>query len=102
MNAQVVQFPSLRKPSFERRFREALTDPRTRAPVRDAIGWDDSQVSRFLSGQMGLNIEKIDAAVTALDLRVVTRTYLDAVCEIGKTGMNCFCAREGFGDCGSH
>jgi len=40
----------IRKPSIERAFREALSDPRSRGPVADALGWDDSQVSRFLSG----------------------------------------------------
>lgn len=48
----------IRRPSIERAFREALSDPRSRGPVADALGWDDSQVSRFLSGNLGVPINK--------------------------------------------
>ncbi|WJN74397.1 helix-turn-helix domain-containing protein [Burkholderia anthina] len=90
----------VRKPSIERAFREALTDPRSRAPVAEALGWDESQVSRFLSGQLGIPIGKIDAGLNALELRVVSREYLDGLSTMSKVGVNCHCAREGFGECG--
>lgn len=90
----------MQKPSLERSFRQALTDPKKRDEIRQALGWDDSQVSRFLSGQMGLTIEKLDAAISVLDRRVVSRRYLDAIGELCITGANCYCAREGMGECG--
>lgn len=89
-----------RKPSIERAFREALTDPRNRGPIAEALGWDESQVSRFLSGQLGIPIGKIDAGLNALELRVVSREYLDGLSTMSKVGVNCHCAREGFGECG--
>ncbi|AXK61513.1 DNA-binding protein [Burkholderia sp. IDO3] len=90
----------VRKPSIERAFREALTDPRARGPVAEALGWDESQVSRFLSGQLGIPIGKIDAGIAALELRCVSREYLDGLSTMSKVGVNCHCAREGFGECG--
>ncbi|VWC78614.1 DNA-binding protein [Burkholderia aenigmatica] len=90
----------VRKPSIERAFREALTDPRARGPIAEALGWDESQVSRFLSGQLGIPIGKIDAGIAALELRCVSREYLDAHATMSKVGVNCRCAREGFGECG--
>ena len=57
-----------RKPSIERAFREALTDPRARGPIAESLGWDESQVSRFLSGQLGIPIGKIDAGLQPFPL----------------------------------
>lgn len=90
----------MQKPSMEQAFRQALTHPELKTKVRDRLGWDDSQVSRFLSGQTGLPIDKIDAAISVLSLVVVTRRYLDAIRELGKTGAACVCASEGRGECG--
>jgi hypothetical protein len=90
----------VRRPSIERAFREGLSDPRTRGPIAEALGWDDSQVSRFQSGQLGIPINKIDAAIAALELRVVSREYLDGLSTMSKVGVNCRCAREGLGECG--
>lgn len=95
MNVQTA----IRRPSMERAFREALTDPDERHKVREALGWDDSQTSRFLSGHTGITIDKLDAAVSALSLRPVTRRYLEAITELAGTGVKCWCAREGLGDC---
>ncbi|QVN18945.1 DNA-binding protein [Burkholderia pyrrocinia] len=90
----------VRKPSIERAFRDALTDPRRRGPVAKALGWDDTQVSKFLAGNMGITIDKIDAGIMALELRCVSREYLDGLSTMSKVGVNCHCAREGFGECG--
>ncbi|MEK7947669.1 DNA-binding protein [Pigmentiphaga sp. YJ18] len=92
---------AVRKPSMERMFREALSDPATRADVRAALGWDDSQVSRFLSGQTGLTIDKIDAAITALDMVVTSRRYMDFLAYGSQIGAACHCARAGMGECGA-
>ncbi len=90
----------LQRPSMESQFRQALASPKSREAIQAALGWDDSQVSRFLSGQLGLPINKIDAAIAALDMRVVTRQYLDAIGTLSITGAQCWCAREGYGNCG--
>lgn len=100
MNAAAPVAFAPQKPSMERAFRTALSDPATRAKVRDELGWDDSQVSRFLSGQMGLTIDKLDDAISLLSLVVVSRRYLSAIRELGKTGAACVCATEGRGECG--
>lgn len=85
---------------MSRSFRQFLTDPRLRPTVMDALDWDDSQVSRFLSGTQGITIEKLDAAIGALNMVPVTRRYLNAIRELGKTGAACICASEGRGECG--
>lgn len=36
----------------------------------------------------------------ALDMVPVTRRYLNAIRELGKTGAACVCASEGRGECG--
>ncbi|WP_076521961.1 DNA-binding protein [Achromobacter sp. MFA1 R4] len=90
----------MQKPSMERAFRQALTDPSVRAAVRDRLGWDDSQVSRFLSGQMGLTIDKIDAAIECLSMVITTRKYLDFLAYGAQVGTACYCVRAGMGECG--
>ncbi|PRP68741.1 DNA-binding protein [Chromobacterium amazonense] len=87
--------------SIERGLRSALTNPRTASKVADSLNWDNSQVSRFLSGQMGLTIDKIDTAVQALGYVCVQPKYLDAMATLCQVGANCACARKGLGECGS-
>jgi|GEM_PF-403585 len=93
-------FPHHQKPNMERALRQALSDPRTRAAARDRLEWDDSQVSRFLSGQMGLTIEKIDAAIEVLGMVVTTANYMDFLAYGARIGASCYCARAGAGECG--
>lgn len=100
MNAPAPVGFGMQKPSMERAFRQALTDPETRAAVRNRLGWDDSQVSRFLSGQMGLTIDKLDAAIECLAMVVTTRKYLDFLAYGAQVGTACYCARAGMGECG--
>ncbi|KKB61529.1 DNA-binding protein [Robbsia andropogonis] len=66
----------------------------------EALNLDSSEVSRFLSGQRGLNRDQIGKAIELCDLALVSRGYLDAVCLIGQVGMHCECARRGSGECG--
>lgn len=80
--------------------RAALTSPRERAKVQDALGWDDSQVSRFLSGQMGLTIDKLDLLMKTLGFVPITPRYLDCLAYMGQIGASCACARKGLGECG--
>lgn len=47
--------------------------------VQTALRWDDSGVSRFLSGSKGIVVDKIDPLVAAVGFVCVTRKYLDAV-----------------------
>ena len=87
------------KPSIEHALRRALSGP-DRHDVARSVGWDDSQVSRFLSGGQGIVLDKLDALVHAVGFVLVTRKYLDAVSTLGEVGMHCHCAREGLGECG--
>lgn len=101
MNATVSAAGMMpQRPTMERAFRQALTDPAARAAARDRLGWDDSQVSRFLSGQMGLTIDKVDAAVQVLGMVVTTPAYMDFLAYGARIGANCHCARAGMGECG--
>ncbi|MFP3740905.1 DNA-binding protein, partial [Burkholderia sp. SIMBA_019] len=70
---------------IEAALRMALSGPK-RHGVQQAIRWDDSQVSRFLSGGQGVVIDKIDALVAAVGFVLVTRKYLDAVTTLGEVG----------------
>jgi len=88
------------RPTMERAFRTALADPALRRSVCDRLGWDDSQVSRFLSGQMGLTIDKVDAAIEVLGMVVTTPQYMDFLAYGARIGANCHCARQGMGECG--
>lgn len=85
--------------SIEHALRAALQGPQ-RHDVQKAVGWDDSQVSRFLSGGQGIVIDKLDALVHAVGYVLVTRRYLDAISTLGEVGMHCECARQGAGECG--
>ena len=85
---------------IEQALRQALTG-NGRQTVAGALNWDDSQVSRFLSGQQGVVIDKIDALVSSIGYVLITRRYLDAVSTLGEVGMFCECARQGLGECGT-
>jgi len=100
MNAPAAVAFAPQKPSMERAFRQALTDPELRSQACSRLGWDDSQVSRFLSGQMGLPINKIDAAIEVLGMVVTTPRYMDFLAYGASIGANCHCARAGMGECG--
>lgn len=84
---------------IEQALRAALNGPK-RHQVAAAVGWDDSQVSRFLSGGQGIVIEKLDALLAAVQYVPVNRRYLDAISTLGEVGMHCECARQGLGECG--
>ncbi len=89
-----MRTPALIEPAL----RQALHGPK-RLDVQAALGWDDSQVSRFLSGGQGVVIDKIDTLVAAVGFVLVTRKYLDAVATLGEVGVHCECARRGYGEC---
>lgn len=78
--------------------RQNLSQPNS--AVAKAAGWDGSSVSRFLSGQQGVPISKIDAIVAAAGYVMVGRQYFDAFAVFGEVGMHCKCARAGGGECG--
>lgn len=84
---------------IEQSLRSAMSGP-SRKDVQAAVGWDNSQVSRFLNGEQGVTIEKIDALVEAVGFVLVSGRYLSAVATLGEVGMHCECARQGRGECG--
>ncbi len=100
MNTVEAERLPVKKPSMGQAFRRAMAEPQTRAILQDALGWDDSQVSRFVSGQSGLTIDKIDAAIEALSLVVTSRRYMDYLAYGSQIGAACHCARAGMGACG--
>lgn len=85
--------------TIERTLRQHLSQPGSTA--QEAVGWDAPAVSRFLSGQQGVPIGKIDALVVAAGYVLVSRKYLDAIGTLGEVGMFCHCARAGTGECGA-
>lgn len=101
MNAPIPISQVPQAPSMARSFRQYLTDPRLKPTVMEALGWDDSQVSRFLSNQMGITIDKIDAAIEVLGMVVTSPGYMDFLAYGAKIGANCHCARAGMGECGT-
>lgn len=84
---------------IEQTIRQSLTGPK-RHELQSAMNWDDSQVSRFLSGNQGVVIDKLDTMVGSLGFVLVSQKYLDAVSTLGEVGMFCECARQGLGECG--
>lgn len=88
------------KPNIERALREILTGPE-RKRAAEQLGWDASEVSRFLSGQRGVLIHEIDRAIEIAEYALVSRPYLDAIATLCKVGAACECARAGAGECGS-
>ena len=74
--------------------RRTLSGPR-RHDVRKALRWDESQVSRFLTGGQGVVIDKIDALINAVGYVLAPRPCPDAGVTPGRTGVQCQCARDG-------
>ncbi|WP_250466082.1 MULTISPECIES: DNA-binding protein [unclassified Caballeronia] len=89
-----MRHPALIEPAL----RQSLHGPK-RHEVQAALNWDDSQVSRFLSGGQGVVIDKLDTLVAAVGFVLVTRKYLDAMATLGEVGVHCECARQGHGEC---
>jgi len=84
---------------IEHALRRALSGPK-RQEVAQAVGWDNSAMSRFLNGDQGITIDKLDTLVRTVGYILVTCKYLDAVATLGEVGMSCECARQGLGECG--
>ena len=89
----------LNKPDITEALVGLLRGPEAKRAM-EKLGWDSAQVSRFLSGDLGIKREQLNIAIELCSLTVVSRSYLDAVCLIGKVGMSCECARAGMGECG--
>lgn len=81
--------------TLEQALREQLTVPGN--SVKEALGWDSSSVSRFLSGQQGVPIHKIDALVKAADYVMVDRKLFKAMTTMTEIGVHCHCAKEAGG-----
>lgn len=87
------------RPNIERALRLLLSGDERKAAM-EVLGWDASQLSRFLSGQNGIPIDKLDAVIGLTGFVMVTPRYLDALASMAETGVSCRCAREGGGECG--
>ncbi|MPV86892.1 DNA-binding protein [Cardiobacteriales bacterium ML27] len=80
--------------------RRRLTDANTRHAIMAALGWDGSNVSRFLAGQAGIPLDKLDAAIQSVGYVPVERQYLSAMQTFCVVGSQCECALAGQGACG--
>ncbi|AIO44874.1 putative phage DNA-binding protein [Burkholderia cepacia] len=99
--AQPISFTSSRTtPIVERLLREAMSDPKAKAAVLEATGWDASMPSKILSNGAGITLEHLNTVFGALGLVVTTKGYMDYLAQGNVIGSNCRCAREGFGECG--
>lgn len=87
------------KPNIEKALRDVLTGP-DRKRAAEVLGWDASEVSRFLSGQRGVMIHEFEKAIDIAGFALVSRPYLDAIATLCKVGAACECARQGAGECG--
>ena len=79
---------------IEHALRQALSG-RDRPDIARAVGWDESNVNRFLSGNNGIPIGKIDKLIDAAGYVLVTTKYLDALMVLCEVGMSCECAKDG-------
>lgn len=95
-----MEYELKRKPAFESALRSALADPAKRSAILEQTGWHDSMVSKVLSGDAGITLDKLDKSLNALGLVVVSRRYMDYLAFGNEIGTNCACARAGFDACG--
>lgn len=104
MNESTCAAPTKPRLTVERVLRDALSDPRRRESISEAAGWRDSSStsSRVLSGQQGLQLDKLDAVLLAAGLTVVTPGYLDWLSKGAVMGANCWCERNSMGACGAN
>ncbi len=72
----------------EQALRAALTS-RERGDIAEAVGWDDSQVSRFMSGQQGVTITKLETLLKAAGYTIANKKYIDALTTLSIMGAEC-------------
>lgn len=99
--AQAISIVNGRSPLVERLLREAIADPKKKAAMLEATGWDQSMPSKIASGAAGITLEHIDKLFRALGLVVTTVSYMDYLAEGNVIGSNCRCARMSMGACGA-
>ncbi|WP_087688064.1 MULTISPECIES: DNA-binding protein [unclassified Pandoraea] len=87
------------RPNIEKALRLLLSGDERKAAM-EVLNWDASQVSRFLSGQNGIPIDKLDQVIYLTGFVMVTPRYLEGLASMAETGVGCRCAREGGGECG--
>ncbi|MGS1060557.1 DNA-binding protein [Burkholderia glumae] len=92
--------PVVAKPDIEQALRDVFTGPERKAAA-ERLGWDNSEVSRFLSGQRGVLINEFEGAMELAGYVPVTPKYLDAISTLCVVGAACQCARNGGGECGN-
>lgn len=80
--------------------RRKLTDSQQRQQMIDVLDWSNSDVSRFLSGNQGIPLDKLDVLIKAVGYVAVENNYLSAVQTLCVVGSQCQCALQGRGACG--
>jgi transcriptional regulator with XRE-family HTH domain len=85
---------------IETQLRAALSDARRRDQVLAATEWDRSMISKVMSGDTGITIDKLDALCAVLGLSMVSTEYLDYLARGNAIGANCCRTRASRGQCG--
>jgi transcriptional regulator with XRE-family HTH domain len=80
--------------------RSALRNGDSQAAVLEQTGWDSTMVSKIISGQNGITIDKLNAVLSALGLTITSVEYMDYLARGNVIGSNCHCARMNMGECG--
>lgn len=86
--------------AVESLLRQNLANPKHRDALLRETGWDDSMISKVVSGSTGITLAKLDAVLRALGMSVVTVEYMDYLARGNVIGSNCYCARASLGQCG--
>ncbi|MBN3853812.1 helix-turn-helix transcriptional regulator [Paraburkholderia sp. Ac-20340] len=100
MNAVELPVSGPAKVKPESILRAALRDAENQAAVVDATGWDSTMLSKVLSGNAGITIDKLNAVIGALGLTITSVEYMDYLARGNVIGSNCHCARMNMGECG--
>ena len=78
----------MQPPRISHALRASLKHPTGKAVARQATGWDNSQISRVLSGSQGIVIDKLDPLFESVGFVLVSREYLRAVTTLGRLGLD--------------
>lgn len=79
-------------PSLASALRKALTDPKRKFEVMKILGWDNTQVNKYLAGKMGITEAKLDKVADALGVSHARRDGMGQVIKLASVGINAIAA----------
>ncbi|TDR82185.1 helix-turn-helix domain-containing protein [Paludibacterium purpuratum] len=74
-------------PSLAHRIRQILMDPKLKQELMTVLGWDNSNVSRYLAGNLGITEDKIDKVVEFLGILNVENRRLAPIIDMADVGF---------------